>query len=267
MRSAFSLVELSIVLVILGLLTGGILSGQSLIRAAEIRSVSNEYNRWVTAAHTFRDKYFAIPGDMNNATAFWGTAAACPGNNTNTTAPGIPTCNGDGNGQLTTGNATVANETFRFWQHLANAGLIEGTFTGVSNNANSTTVWGSTTTPNIPKSKFPNAQWLVYYLGQQDITSPDYFDGEYGNAFRYGTGNIGTNKVMKPEEAWNIDTKVDDGMPGLGRVRTVKWQAESNVNIACTTPQTTTASSIAASSTYLLSNTGTNCSLIMNTGI
>lgn len=59
---AFSLVELSIVLVILGLLTGGILAGQSLIRAAELRAVSTEYSRYITATQSFRDKYFAVPG-------------------------------------------------------------------------------------------------------------------------------------------------------------------------------------------------------------
>ncbi len=55
MKNGFSLVELSIVLVILGLPTGGILAGQSLIRAAELRSVSTEYNRFVTATQSFRD--------------------------------------------------------------------------------------------------------------------------------------------------------------------------------------------------------------------
>lgn len=58
-KRGFSLVELSIVLVILGLLTGGILAGQSLIRAAELRAVSTEYSRYATAVQSFRDKYFA----------------------------------------------------------------------------------------------------------------------------------------------------------------------------------------------------------------
>ena len=72
MKRAFSLVELSIVLVILGLLVGGVLSGQSLIAAAALRSVTTQEARWVAATQTFRDKYFALPGDMNNATSFWG---------------------------------------------------------------------------------------------------------------------------------------------------------------------------------------------------
>ena len=63
-RDAFSLVELSIVLVILGLLVGGVLSGQALIQAAQLRAVSEEYTKYTTAALTFRDKYLATPGDM-----------------------------------------------------------------------------------------------------------------------------------------------------------------------------------------------------------
>src|ERR1700742_2576195 len=71
-RRAFSLVELSIVLVILGLLVGGILGGKSLIRASELRSVVTQHDQILTAILGFKDKYFALPGDMNNATQFWG---------------------------------------------------------------------------------------------------------------------------------------------------------------------------------------------------
>jgi prepilin-type N-terminal cleavage/methylation domain-containing protein len=66
--SAFSLVELSIVLVILGLLVGGVLSGQSLIRAAALRSVTNDYSRYSAAVNTFKDKYFPAPATAPVAT-------------------------------------------------------------------------------------------------------------------------------------------------------------------------------------------------------
>lgn len=77
----FSLVELSIVLVILGLLTGGILSGQSLIRAAELRSVVTDIQQIQTSIYSFRDRYMALPGDMKDATDFWGIAGGSNGNN------------------------------------------------------------------------------------------------------------------------------------------------------------------------------------------
>ena len=134
-KHGFSLVELSIVLVILGLLTGGILAGQSLIRAAELRTVTNDFTRYVTATHTFRDKYFSIPGDMTNATKFWGAADPTPATCRALTTPstGTATCDGNGNGTiLTPGDATTFFEMHRFWQHLAHAGLIEGTYTGVT---------------------------------------------------------------------------------------------------------------------------------------
>lgn len=160
MRHGFSLVELSIVLVILGLLTGGILGGQSLIRAAEMRSVSTEYQRYIAATQTFRDKYFSLPGDMASATQFWGAAHATPATCVTTQGTGTQTCNGDGNGRVlpSTGSA----EHVRYWQHLANTGLIEGTYTGVDATASVPSVIGGT---NIPRSRLNNASWHVWDWG------------------------------------------------------------------------------------------------------
>lgn len=101
-HDGFSLVELSIVLVILGLLTGGILAGQSLIRASELRSVSVDLVRTQTAVMSFRDKYMAIPGDMSTATRFWGAAHATPATCRTTSSSSTATCDGDGNGNITT---------------------------------------------------------------------------------------------------------------------------------------------------------------------
>lgn len=215
--SAFSLVELSIVLVILGLLTGGILGGQSLIRAAELRAVTTEYNRWVTATRTFQDKYFALPGDMTNAQSFWGVAHATPSVCEVTPSTTTATCNGDGNGQVSyyaVGNS--ANESFRFWQHLANAGLIEGTYDGVTHGSN---VY-SATSANVPKSRLGNGHWHISHWGP--VTGDAYlFDGQYGNAMVVGglLANDWPNmSLFKPEELWNIDTKLDDGRPAQGKV-------------------------------------------------
>jgi prepilin-type N-terminal cleavage/methylation domain-containing protein len=132
MRHAFSLVELSIVLVILGLLTGGILGGQSLIRAAELRAVSTEFQRYVTASHTFRDKYFGLPGDITNATLIWGAAHGTPATCRTTASTGAATCDGNGDGNINTiDSGTTYSERHRYWQQLSAAGLIEGSYTGV----------------------------------------------------------------------------------------------------------------------------------------
>lgn len=226
MRQAFSLVELSIVLVILGLLTGGILAGQSLIRAAELRGVSTEYSRYITAMQSFRDKYFAYPGDMTNAYAFWGVASGCTNADINTTPTG---CNGNGNG-------TIENYTegFRFWQHMALAGLIEGSYTGTATTNNA--VLGG----NVPRGRISGTGYQLW----RDSFALQGWTGagstETSNGLRFGVwavfgGSAGDpsrigDPGLKCEESWNLDTKMDDGKPGMG-----SWILHHNVSLNCVT--------------------------------
>jgi len=225
MNRAFSLVELSIVLVVLGLLTGGVLAGKSLIRAGELRSVTSEYQRYVTATHSFRDKYFMLPGDISNATSFWGIAAGGTGNDSTCRSQASTdsrTCNGNGDGLagpyiVMIGNNNWYFEMYRFWQHLANAGLIEGQYTGVSGIGSS---YDASIRTNIPGSKLTSAGWSVTNFGNY-TGGGGWFSANYGHFFMFGidNGNYYTNAAaLKPEEAWNIDSKLDDGMPGQGRV-------------------------------------------------
>ena len=211
-RSAFSLVELSIVLVILGLITGGILTGQSLIRAAELRSFATQYQTFQTSVMTFRDKYFALPGDMRNATAFWGPTAACPG----TAGTGTQTCDGDGDGSISTGAASQYGERFTFWQHLANAGLIEGTYTGIAGvGGNQDSVPGE----NAPLAKVEQALWFADTKATGGNPAR-YYEINYQNYFMVGidtgSSNRPHNPIVTPEELWNLDKKLDDGRPGHG---------------------------------------------------
>lgn len=225
-QSGFSLVELSIVLVILGLLTGGILGGQALIRAAELRSVSTEAQRYAAAVQTFRDKYFALPGDMTNATAFWGTMSSgvCPHA---TGGTGTQTCNGNGNGEINAGGiAGQSNEMYTFWQHLANAALITGTYSGIAGDAGA---GDSEIGQNAPSSRVSNAGWhMQHFIDGNPLTNYD-LPTSYANTFFFGadypdfeTGN----KILAPEEAWNIDVKMDDGRPAYGEVIARFWNNE-----------------------------------------
>ena len=229
----FSLVELSIVLVILGLLTGGILAGQNLIRAAELRSVSTEYSRYYTAVQTFRDKYFAIPGDFNEATKFWGQAAA--GASCATTSTGDErTCDGDGDGLYETiGSVTggTSHELFRFWQHLANAGLIEGSYTGIQASGG---VNHSVGGENVPKSKLNQGTWNISNWDSPGGNANN-FDIAYGQHLTFGKESSGGGSgqpVLTPEEAWNIDTKSDDGLPGRGKVTAIYWNTCTDANLS-----------------------------------
>lgn len=256
----FSLVELSIVLVILGLLTGGILAGQSLIRASQLRAVTSEFSRYKTAIGAFRDKYFMLPGDINNATTFW-TAGTCPGTNANTTSPQGNTCNGDGDWavEFSEASSTTSNGVFRAWQHLAMAGLVEGSYTGVSDNAGYSTAVASFTTPNIPSSKLSNAGWLFYYAGNVASDSTFYYAGSYGNTFVYGApAGLASlsNPVIRPEEAWNLDTKLDDGKPATGSV--VSFYTQNGTGATNCGDKATAA--------YTLTATGINCALFFKSG-
>jgi prepilin-type N-terminal cleavage/methylation domain-containing protein len=231
-KNGFSLVELSIVLVILGLLVGGVLSGQSLIRAAELRAVTGEYARYITSVQTFRDKYFAIPGDMANATRFWGKDDTnCTGDTGTNATPG--TCNGNADGIMTFAGGNGDNrEIRRFWQHLALAGLIEGSYNGPHTGIGVLGV-------NQPKSRLSNAGWATAYTPPNFPGDESAYAVNYGNFFRFGTQKAGSSgadgPVLKPEEVWNIDTKMDDGKPAYGNLIAVYWDdctlAESRTDL------------------------------------
>lgn len=220
-RQGFSLVELSIVLVILGLLTGGILGGQELIKAAELRAVGTEYNQWQTAVYTFRSKYFGLPGDLRNAEQFWGTASTCPPAAGTVVDDG--TCNGNGNGIIGDHNtSTEIFEQFTFWQQLQLSGLISGQYTG---SVGSGGVYHADVGVNVPKSKFGNAGWTSRHRDNINFSDPAWFRGDYGNAYVFGneTTTITHGKALTPAQAWNIDTKSDDGKPGRGKIVVRHW--------------------------------------------
>jgi prepilin-type N-terminal cleavage/methylation domain-containing protein len=246
-NKGFSLVELSIVLVILGLLVGGVLTGKSLIRAAELRSITTDHDRFVAAVQIFNEKYQAFPGDMTNATTFWGAAAACPGTHLQPSTDAT-TCNGDGNGRVFGGTAT-SNESYRFWQHLANAGLISGTYSGVTGGgANDFT----SVEANSPTGKISNQLWFVWHWVNPMVSGGTWFDGEYGN--RLSTGRMAADGepgggLLTGEELWGIDKKIDDGKPAKGAAMT-----ESSCTNATSTSD--------FESDYLLSDNATRC-LIM----
>lgn len=247
MRQGFSLVELSIVLVILGLLTGGILTGQNLIRAAELRSITTEYNNYKTAINTFRDKYFAIPGDMVNATEFWGN---------------VDVVSGDGSGELdVAGSAGATGERYAFWEHLSRAGMVEGDYTGLAGAGGAD---DSIIAVNVPKAKFGNAGWSATFLGTVDLADVVYYEGAYQHQFVFGakqTGDLTIDPVLTPEEAWNIDSKIDDQEPGTGAVR-VPEELGSASAAACT-DQDAAGTALANVADYQLTVSSVQCALVM----
>ncbi|MBN66673.1 MAG: hypothetical protein CMM94_03795 [Rickettsiales bacterium] len=228
-KHGFSLVELSIVLVILGLLAGSIVIGQNLIHGAEINRTISQTQQYVSATNAFREKYNALPGDMRNATDYWGaaggggTGAAC----FTTESFGEATCNGDGDGRIHTpagGTGVWANgETFHAWKHLANAGLIEGAYSGVSNDSSDFEVNGGYNVPSHALSEIGN--FIFFYIGYIDAGDGWYFPGNYKNTLVIagsvlgGGTRHGRHAAISTKEAYNIDRKIDDSFPSTGQLR------------------------------------------------
>lgn len=252
---AFSLVELSIVLVILGLLTGGILTGQSLIRAAELRSVTSDFVRYRTAIYSFRDRYTGLPGDITNATRFW-TSAGGDGQNLACfqaqAASSQATCNGNGNGTIDTANVTAFAERFSIWKHLANAGLVEGNYTGRT--AGAMGGYSAVINSNVPAAKISPAFFDITIEQYIATDTSNFALGEQFNAINIFGSLTGGGPVFLPEEAWNIDTKLDDGRPAQGFVLSTKRSASDAPN--CTT-------SDALDAAYDLTVKSKNCILRM----
>jgi prepilin-type N-terminal cleavage/methylation domain-containing protein len=209
-RRAFSLVEISIVIVILALLIGGIITGRSLIRAAELRSVMTDANAYIAAVGNFRTQYRYLPGDAPNAESYWGAATTDNGNND---------------------SLVEGDERFRFWQHLNLAGFVEKSFSGVTGGGGTNDFVMSGTTPNIPESRIKLAGFGFYYANETGNAS--IYTINMGNAFTFGRlgaadSGLPTTGALTPVDAATVDTKMDDGRPGIG-----KWVAATYPN--CTT--------------------------------
>lgn len=259
--SGFTLVEMSIVIVIIGLIAGGVVVGQSLIRASKVGSIIVDVNRTRQAVQIFREKYNALPGDMPNATTIWGEIS--PGC-TNATSTDKTTCNGNGDGRIINSSAfaptpTYAYEGLRAWQHLANAGLADGNFSGGS------TVAGQLASGqvgiNLPEVPFEEATMLM--VGMAAGTAAPHILGVDGLDFiMYGryTPNSTTAAAfpsrgfLSGSEAESIDLKNDDGRPGSGNVR--GYKNTSGLNSGCTTTDDLN------TSLYAITDTSKVCALV-----
>jgi len=141
-QAGFTLVEIAIVLVIIGLLLGGVLKGQELINSAKVKNFATDFRNTPLFIYGYQDKYKRLPGDDNGAVARFGAT----------------TVDGNGNGAIA-GNynsVTLADESIRFWQHVRLAGLAAGSTdfstvasAGLPTNADGGRIGIQSTTPII----------------------------------------------------------------------------------------------------------------------
>jgi prepilin-type N-terminal cleavage/methylation domain-containing protein len=121
-QSGFTLVEIAIVLVIIGLLLGGVLKGQELINSAKVKSLANDFRSIPTFIYGYQDRFRSLPGDDRDATRVGGTTATTNGTRGNGVIDGL------WDSEITT------EESFLFWQHIRLANLAVGstTFSGAT---------------------------------------------------------------------------------------------------------------------------------------
>lgn len=127
-QSGFTLIEIAIVLVIIGLLLGGVLKGQELINSAKVKNLAGDFKNIPVFIYGYQDKFKSLPGDDRNVGDHLGgvCANATPGDPS--TSPCIATFANTGNGVINGmwDSLTAADESIVFWQHVRIAGLAPG---------------------------------------------------------------------------------------------------------------------------------------------
>lgn len=179
-QAGFTLVEIAIVLVVIGLLLGGVLKGQELILNSQIRNAISEFNNVASARFAYQDRYRQIPGDDDSAVTRWGATATDGGGNRVI----------DGAWDATT-PAADATEAGIFWHHLRNDRLVSGP---TDNSAGA-----SAPTFSLPRNAFDGS------IGVQD-------GGAFGGAI---SGSVICQSNIPDKAAVIIDTRIDDD-PGDG---------------------------------------------------
>jgi prepilin-type N-terminal cleavage/methylation domain-containing protein len=209
--SGFTLVELAIVLVIIGLIIGGVLVGQDLIKAATVRAAVSQLEKYDTAANAFRNKYNGLPGDLPIPTNFFSSVTNMAGGDGEGDGDGLV----EGTSAATTVCTTtvcLAGEAELFWYELNQAGLISDAITGLD---------GKTYNPTVSSLVLPASK-----LGKGASVAVASFNGRnyyslanFTVTIAAGTGTF--KNGVSVIDAYNIDTKMDDGVPTSGKVMSI----------------------------------------------
>lgn len=208
-KLGFTLIELSIVIVIIGLIVAAVVAGQEMVKQVKLRQVITDVGAYKIAINTFKLQYNGMPGDITNATNFFSGTA-----------------NGDGNGiigdRFQTYSATH-EEFYKAWQQMSLAEVINGSFDGSSNSG---TV---TVGVHVPASSLSNGGFN--FLGLNTFLK---------NALLLGSPYLAENvhgPILSGGDTATIDEKMDDGMPDTGIV--YGWRAQGLGAGTCNTDPAT----------------------------
>jgi len=226
-RAGFTLLEISIVLVIVGLVIGGIIVGRDMIEAATLRSQLSQIEQFNLATKTFQMKYNCLPGDCRNAASFAFT--------TRSGAAG----RGDGNGKLFSSwphpCMAFGGEQILFWRDLSDAKLIAETF-NTATEAPVSTALGTDIALYMPRAKMGKDGYIGIANDGWRCTLYGVSSGDGSNSFVIGRvqGTIGWSggetynmPLFTPLQAYSIDSKIDDGLPQFGRAITYAGDGKS----------------------------------------
>lgn len=233
-EKGFTLVELAVVMIIIGLLIGGVLKGQELITNARITTTASEMESFGAAYNGFVDKYNVQPGDMSNpATRIPGCAAAC-----------AQAGDADGIVDANMGAAAAAGEGTGFFGQLLNAGFISGmtgdatTGAGIAN-PSAPVPGGNYKVGDVRTGAAPTA-----YVAAQLVNRPYIIlDAGVGAA-------SATSGALTPGQGSNIDARLDDGNPQTGVVVGVRGTATTGCSNAAATAYNEIAQQAACSIAY-----------------
>jgi prepilin-type N-terminal cleavage/methylation domain-containing protein len=203
-QRGFTLIELVIVLAIIGLLIGGVLFGRDMIENAKMRATISQLEKFTAAANTFKNKYGNLPGDIPPAKAGGFGLFQMTNNCGSTCAYGNGLIDGGG-------NPLVVYETFVFWRHLSQAGLIEAMNSPLLMASDG---WISSQPTGwergiMPEFKYIANRYLSVGHGWRFSTTGTFMPMD-DNAF-------GIYGLISPLHARALDAKLDDGRPNTGR--------------------------------------------------
>jgi prepilin-type N-terminal cleavage/methylation domain-containing protein len=255
LRTGFTLIELSIVLVIIGLIVGGIMVGRDLIEAARIRNQVKQLETISSALSTFKLKYNAIPGDFaKNAAAFG--------------LPYQPVVNtGADNGFINDGNGLItmhgtAPEPVVFFRQLVSAGLLpDQPLKGTNATGANCYFYPQSNPPSYYYSMNLNPRMGMIAAMVNGNTHLFLGISECAQLYFIGVSPTG---VMTPGQAGAIDQKMDDGVPSTGAIIAHEYTNASNQWINGT-PDTTAGKCVttAAAATYNVGSSTNWCVLLV----
>ncbi|MBT5827790.1 MAG: type II secretion system protein [Alphaproteobacteria bacterium] len=193
-KSAFSLVEMAIILTIIGILSSVALVAFDLKKGAAIRLAAIEVEEINVAISSFYDALQEMPGDFDQASKFW--SSNCSG--------GSVSCDGDGDNVI-----EAYSEAHLAWYHLTLTDFYAGQFSGTGDGDEQT----QTANINVPASVIDGAQYAIIHYEW-----PEFPDEHMLILAGKTNGDIGKNSILDANTAYELDRKIDDGSPGTGFV-------------------------------------------------